>query len=84
MNMSEDSLLKYAGKNEDFGGAYNRCRNIQKECLMRLGLTGISPPASFIFVAKNITDMRDSSDITSGGKPLQGVVMLPPKKSDKE
>lgn len=50
-------------KRPDFFDAYNVCKQLQKEFLIDNGLMGNYPPASFIFVAKNITDMRDTKDI---------------------
>lgn len=70
MNMSEDVLLVYAKDSVMFQGAYKRCKNIQKECLIQLGLAGISPPAAFIFVSKNLTDMRDEMVLPPGDGKL--------------
>jgi len=44
---------------KEFCKAYNEAKQMQKEFLINVGLAGAAPPASFIFVAKNITDMRD-------------------------
>lgn len=58
------------GKNTDeflhpeFSEAYNICKQLQYEFLVDNGLQGLYPPASFIFVAKNITNMKDKSDMT--------------------
>lgn len=50
-------------KHPEFFDAYNLCKQIQKEFLIHNGLAGAYPPASFIFVAKNITDMTDSQEL---------------------
>lgn len=50
-------------KRPEFLEAYNTAKELQKEFLIENGLKGHYPPASFIFVAKNITDMRDTKDI---------------------
>lgn len=57
-------------KNEDgelthpeFAEAYATAQQLQKEHLVDNGLVGNYPPASFIFVAKNITDMKDTKNI---------------------
>lgn len=65
----------------EFAEAYEYVKEMQKETLIDLGLSGAAPPASFIFVTKNLTDMKDKSeqDVTSGGKSL-GVAFLPQKK----
>ena len=59
-------------KHPEFSDAYKKAKELQKEFLINNGLQGLYPPASFIFTAKNITDMRDKveTDITSGGEKL--------------
>jgi hypothetical protein len=70
----DGKTLKYP----EFSAAYNTAKHLQKEFLIDNGLKGLYPPASFIFVAKNVTDLRDKqeTDITSGGEKL-GVIYLP-------
>lgn len=60
-------------KHPEFCIAYNKAKQMQKQFLVSLGLKGLAPPASFIFTAKNITNMRDKQEIdhTTDGKPLQ-------------
>lgn len=55
-----------------FRNAYNEAKELQKEFIISLGLSGAANAPFAIFTAKNITDMRDKNetDITSGGKPL--------------
>ncbi len=53
---------------EEFFNAYNEAKALQKEFLVSNGLAGLYPPASFIFVAKNITDMRDKQEVDITGK----------------
>ena len=61
------NVLKYP----EFLCAYNAAKQKQKEFLTTNALAGLSPPASFIFVAKNITDMRDKQEVGGdGGGPL--------------
>lgn len=68
--------LKYP----EFSVAYNRAKQIQKEWLIDVGLKGLAPPASFIFVAKNVTDMTDKQEIdhTSKGEKIIGFNYQPP------
>lgn len=47
----------------EFAEAYATAQQLQKEHLVDNGLVGNYPPASFIFVAKNITDMKDTKNI---------------------
>lgn len=51
-------------KHPDFCNAYKSAKEIQKEFLIALGLSGSAPPSSYIFTAKNITDMRDNVEVT--------------------
>lgn len=74
-------------KYPDFFLAYNRAKQIQKEWLIDIGLKGLAPPASFIFVAKNVTDMTDKQEIdhTSKGEKIIGFNYQPPASlSDEE
>lgn len=48
----------------DFSEAYQEAKELQKEFLIALGLSGAAPSAAFIFTAKNVTNMRDNSEIT--------------------
>lgn len=50
-------------KHPEFFEAYNVAKELQKDFLIQNGLQGHYPPASFIFVAKNITDMTDKQII---------------------
>lgn len=65
---------------EAYSEAYDAAKEMQKEFLITLGLSGATPPTSYVFTAKNITDMRDriENDLTSKGDKL-GVVYLPQK-----
>lgn len=51
-----------------FSGAFTHAREIRKEFLIENGLQGLYAPASFKFVAINLTDMRDKQDFEVGGK----------------
>lgn len=63
----ENEPEKYPG----FLDAYNAAKELQKEFLISLGLSGLVPPAAFCFVAKNLTDMRDQREIGGlGGGPI--------------
>lgn len=55
---------------KEFGDAFTHAREIRKDWLIDLGLSGMAPPASFKFVAINVTDMVDQTDVTSGGEPI--------------
>lgn len=73
-------------KHPKFFGAYNRAKKLQKAFLNNNALKGFSPPASFIFIAKNVTDMRDKQEVdhTSKGKEIAGFnyIIPTPTKTD--
>lgn len=52
----------------EFSHAYKEAKEAQKEFLMANGLTGSTPPAAYIFTAKNITDMRDKQEVEHSGE----------------
>lgn len=74
--------LKYP----DFSAAYNIAKDLQRDFLVHNGLSGNSPPAAFIFVAKNITDMHDKQEVdhTTKGEKITGFNYLSPEKADDE
>lgn len=55
----------------DFCRAYNICKGLQKEFLVDNGLQGNSPPATTIFVLKNVTDMTDKQIIETKDSDLE-------------
>lgn len=69
----EDTIVNWAkAKNEDgspkyaeFFGAYNMVKKILKEFLINQASAGLIPPATFIFIAKNITDMVDKTQVST-------------------
>ena len=77
IGVNKDTVIEWTKKFPEFTVAYNAIKDLQKEFLTSNGLKGLYPPASFIFVAKNVTDMKDKqeTDITSGGKPLTELLL---------
>ena len=63
IGVNGDTIVEWAKKHEEFTAAYNMAKELQKEFLVDNGLGGLYPPASFIFTAKNITDMRDKQEV---------------------
>ena len=61
--LEEDCELK----RPSFRESYNTAKRLQKEFLTDGALKGLYPPASFIFIAKNVTDMRDVSEVEQKG-----------------
>lgn len=62
-------------KHPEFAEAYKRAKLLQQKFLVDNGLRGFSPPAAYIFTAKNITNMRDKTEVdhTTDGKPINFV-----------
>ncbi len=63
IDVSDDSIVNWAKKFPEFLVAYNRAKFLQKRFLIINGLAGCYPPASYIFTAKNVTDMRDKQEV---------------------
>jgi hypothetical protein len=63
INTPSSTVKRWAQDHPEFGGAYSRARDIQRQLLIDRGLTGQYERTAFIFVAKNITDMRDGSQL---------------------
>lgn len=75
---------KQEPKRPGFLQAYQMAKDLQANFLVQVGMQGITPPASFIFIAKNITKMKDKVETeVSGpdGTPFQVSVVhfLDPK-----
>jgi hypothetical protein len=68
IGVSDDTIVNWAKKYPEFLAAYNTAKALQKEFLVQNGLAGTYPPASFIFTAKNITDMRDKQEVEATKK----------------
>jgi len=68
--------LKSKTYQEEFMHAFAHAKEIRKDWLVDVGLSGSAPPASFKFVAVNVTDMTDKTEHELTGKdgkpiPLQ-------------
>lgn len=76
----KDGNLKYP----EFSAAYKRAKELQKWFLIENGLNGVYNATFAIFTAKNITDMRDKTEIdhTSGGEKIKGFNYISPDDSN--
>src|SRR5438105_2307280 len=63
IGVNKDTVIEWTKVHEEFSDAYNVAKDLQKDFLVDNGLAGLYPPASFIFTAKNITDMRDKQEV---------------------
>lgn len=57
INENHDSYVK------EFSDAFTCAKAIRADWLVDVGLSGSAPPASFKFVAVNVTDMRDKQEV---------------------
>lgn len=70
-----DSLYEWQKRHKEFSEAVTRAEEIRKWFLIENGLNGCYNPAFGIFVAKNITDMRDRVEHTGkDGEPIEANV----------
>ena len=58
-----DTLREWYKVHKEFSEAYIKCQNLQKDMLNDLAMRGFYNPTYTIFVAKNITDMRDKQEV---------------------
>lgn len=77
IKVDDDTLERWADKFKGFCGAYNKAKKLEKQFLVDNGLGGLYPPASFIFVAKNVTELKDMKavDHTTGGEKIKGIIL---------
>lgn len=58
---------KHRSYHKEFSQAFTLAKELRKNWLIDLGLSGLAPPASFKFVAINVTDMKDRQEHEIGG-----------------
>lgn len=58
IDVNQDTLHAWKEKHPEFSEAFTRAGELQREFLVELGLSGVTPPASFIFVTSNVSDWR--------------------------
>lgn len=74
IEVDSDTLINWSKKHEKFLGAVKRAKTLQKEILVQNGLAGNYEKSFAIFLAKNVTNMKDykalevaTSNATSDG-----------------
>lgn len=71
------TVRQWAKDHEEFAVAYGKAKDIQRQLLVDRGLTRQYDPQAFAFVAKNITDMRDTQVIAGDpDAPLAAKLVL--------
>lgn len=78
--ISYDTLLDYVKDSPEFRQSYARVKSIQEKLLLKGGMKGWCNPNFTVFVAKNLTDLKDKKDLdlTSGGTPVKGFNFIIP------
>lgn len=74
INVSRDTLLEWTKKHDEFSGAYNKCKELQKNILVVNGLLGLYNSGFAQFTAKNITDMEDKVENKHSGDSTLRVI----------
>lgn len=69
------TILNWCDQHKEFLDAYTYAKELQKWFLIENGLNGTYNPTAFVFTAKNVTDMKDKSDIdhTSKGEKINNI-----------
>lgn len=70
-----DTLHEWRNTYPKFSEACKRCKNMQKEMINYLAMAGYYNPTYTMFVAKNITDMRDTQHIEQESNVKNTVVI---------
>ena len=77
IKIPSSTVKQWARDHAEFGVAYGRAKDIQRQLLVDRGLTRQYDPQAFQFVAKNITDMRDTQVIAGDPEaPLAARLIL--------
>lgn len=81
IGVSFDTVYEWVKQHPAFSDAFTQAKDLQKWFLIENGLNGCYNPAFAIFTAKNITDMRDLSNVdhtTKGEKIEPGTIKIVP------
>lgn len=82
---TDKEALEIATGIKEFCNAYKEAKELQKEFLITIGLAGAAPAPFAIFTAKNVTDMRDKSEMTvRTPKPILETIDVQSNNGDKE
>lgn len=63
LDACEETLWTYREDDVEFASSYKKCKELQKEFIIKQTLAGKYNPTFAIFTAKNMTDMRDEKHI---------------------
>ena len=77
IGVDEDTIVNWTKEYPEFFGAYTRAKALQKEFLIHNGIAGRYDTKFAMFVAVNVTNMKDKQDHTLGnpdGTPLGSIL----------
>lgn len=63
IGVHRDTLHEWSRTHQEFSDTYSKCKNLQKDMLIYLGMIGLYNAPFTQFVAKNITDMKDTQQV---------------------
>lgn len=71
-----DTLVEWAKEEHKkdypgFSAAYTRAKQLQKDFMVACGMAGAGNSQFATFMLKNNHDMKDTTDLTNGGKPFE-------------
>ncbi len=67
LEVASSTLYLWIQEHKEFSDIIKRCEDHQKEILIQNGLMGNYDRTSWIFTAKNVTDMKDQQDLNHMG-----------------
>lgn len=76
LNVSVDSLDRWAKEHKEFCGALKKITNEQKERLITNGLSGDYNPTIAKLILSANHGMREKKDLTSGDKPIKSNTII--------
>lgn len=86
IGVQHDTLLNWTEKHSEFLGAYKKAKDLQTQFIQEGMIAGVFQGGAAVFAAKNMTDMRDKTEIdhtNAGGKfetpPMTPAVMAATK-----
>ena len=63
IGVSRDTLNEWTKNHAEFSDSYKRCKELQEEFLINVGLAGVTSASFVIFTMKNVCGWRDEKDL---------------------